>query len=145
MPPEYTIGYVMIAATVVLGAGFIYTALSARKGPDDYEPIHHAGYAVRRYWFVGVMCLGLIGFAFTLPHMANPQLTELFAAHAVQSGNDRGPIEPVADDHVASFIVEVFRLAAGIDGMAEQLRDLIVGPAWPLFVDLEAGDRRAGR
>lgn len=72
MPPEYIIGYVMLAATVVLGAGFIFTAVSARKGPDDYEPIHHVGYAVRRYWFVGLMCLGLIGFSFTLPHMANP-------------------------------------------------------------------------
>jgi cytochrome c oxidase subunit 2 len=72
VPPEYIIGYVMLAAIVVLGAGFIFTAVNARKGPGDYESIHHTGYAVRRYWFVGVMCLGLIGFAFTLPHMANP-------------------------------------------------------------------------
>lgn len=51
MPPEYIIGYVMLAATVALGAGFIFTAVNARKGPDDYEPVHHTGYAVRRYWF----------------------------------------------------------------------------------------------
>ncbi|MGH3847486.1 MAG: hypothetical protein ACRDS0_39630 [Pseudonocardiaceae bacterium] len=43
MPPEYIIGYVMLAAIVALGAGFIFTALSARKGPDDYEPTYHAG------------------------------------------------------------------------------------------------------
>lgn len=72
MPPQYIIGYVMLAAIVALGAGFIFTAVNARRGPDDYEPIHHGGYAVRRYWFVGLMCLGFIAFAFTLPHMANP-------------------------------------------------------------------------
>ena len=72
MPPEYIIGYVMLAAIVVLGSGFIFTALAARKGPDDYEPIHRAGYAVRRYWFVGLMCVGLTAFGFTLPHMPNP-------------------------------------------------------------------------
>ncbi|MGH9205753.1 MAG: cupredoxin domain-containing protein, partial [Acidimicrobiales bacterium] len=72
MPPEYIIGYVMLAAIVALGAGFIFTAINARKGPDDYEPIHHSGYAVRRYWFVGLMCIGLTAFGFTLPHMPNP-------------------------------------------------------------------------
>lgn len=72
MPPEYIIGYVMLAAIVVLGAGFIFTAMAARKGPDDYEPIHRSGYRVRRYWFVTLMCLGLIAFGFTLPHMATP-------------------------------------------------------------------------
>lgn len=71
MPPEYIIGYVMLAAIVVLGAGFIYTALAARKGPDDYERIHHTGYVVRKYWFVSLMCLGFIAFGFTLPHMPN--------------------------------------------------------------------------
>lgn len=72
MPPEYIIGYVMIAAAVVLAAGFIFTAFSARRGPDDYGTIHRNGYRVRRYWFVTLMCLGLIAFGFTLPHMANP-------------------------------------------------------------------------
>jgi cytochrome c oxidase subunit 2 len=72
MPPEYTTGYVMLAAIVVLGAGFLFTALSARKGPDDYELIHHNGYLFRRYWFVGLMCLGLMSFGFTLPHMPVP-------------------------------------------------------------------------
>lgn len=71
MPPEYAIGYVMLAAVVVLGAGFLFTAFAARKGPDDYEPIHRTGYVVRRYWFVGLMCLGLIALGFTLPHMPN--------------------------------------------------------------------------
>ncbi|MGH3231752.1 MAG: hypothetical protein ACRDOH_00420 [Streptosporangiaceae bacterium] len=66
MPPEYIIGYVTLAATVALGAGFIFTALNARKGPDDYEPVHHTGYAVGRYKFSDpgtytIRCLELCG------------------------------------------------------------------------------------
>ncbi|MGH3188352.1 MAG: hypothetical protein ACRDOL_13975 [Streptosporangiaceae bacterium] len=53
MPPEYIIGYVMLAAIVALGAGVVFTAVNARKGPDGYEPVHHGGYAVRRYKFSG--------------------------------------------------------------------------------------------
>lgn len=87
MSPEYIIGYVMLAAIVVLGAGFLFTAASARKGPDEYEPIHDTGYVVRRYWFVLLMCVGLIAFGFTLPHMANamfrkPALGTYMVVHA---------------------------------------------------------------
>ena len=79
MPPQYVAGYLFLAALVALGAGFLLNARAARNGPDDDEAIHHNGYKVRRYWFVGLMTLGLIALGLTLPHMPYP-LTRKVAA-----------------------------------------------------------------
>lgn len=72
MAPEYIVGYVFLAALVILGGGFFFTAISARHGPEDYEPIHHTGYVVRKYWFIGLMVVGLAALGFTIPQMPYP-------------------------------------------------------------------------
>lgn len=72
MAPEYIVGYIFLACAVVLGAGFIFTAMAARSGPDDYEPIHRTGYMVRRYWFIGLMVVGLVALGLTIPKMPYP-------------------------------------------------------------------------
>lgn len=90
MPAEYVTGYVFLAALVVLGAGFIFSAVTARHGPDEYEDIHHTGYIVRRYWFVGLMVLGLIALGLTLPKLPYPIARKPAAGVAVTVAHVQG-------------------------------------------------------
>ncbi|MGH3573246.1 MAG: hypothetical protein ACRDS0_30945 [Pseudonocardiaceae bacterium] len=72
MPTQYIVGYLFLAAAVVLGAGFVFVALSAGKGPASYESVTHTGYRIRRYWIGLVVVLALIALAFTIPRMPYP-------------------------------------------------------------------------
>jgi cytochrome c oxidase subunit II len=70
--PQHIAGYLFLAAAVVLGAGFVFVALSAGKGPASYESVTHTGYRIRRYWAGIVVVLALIAVALTIPHMPYP-------------------------------------------------------------------------
>jgi cytochrome c oxidase subunit 2 len=79
MAPQQIAGFVFLACLVVLAAGFISVAASAKHGPDDYEAVTHAGYRVRRYWFITLMIGGLVALGLTLPHMPYPLVRKVSA------------------------------------------------------------------
>lgn len=72
MAPEYGAGILFGIGAAVLGTAFIVIGRSARHGPVPYEAVSRIGYRIRRYWFVTVVCLGLLALGLTLPHMPYP-------------------------------------------------------------------------
>ncbi|MGH3422086.1 MAG: hypothetical protein ACRDOD_21125 [Streptosporangiaceae bacterium] len=72
MPVQYIAGFLFLAAAIVLGAGFLFVASRAAKGPDDFAAVTRTGYRIRRYWLVLVVVLALIALGFTIPHMPYP-------------------------------------------------------------------------
>lgn len=90
MAPQEIAGFLFLACLIVLAAGFITVAVTARRGPDDYEALTHTGYRVRRYWFVGVMVIGLVALGTTLPHMPYPLTRQVSANTPVTVVHVRG-------------------------------------------------------
>lgn len=72
MAREYIVGYIFVACAAALLIGFTITAILARRGPDEYEPIHDKGYLVSRYWFIGLMAIAVVTLGATLPFMPYP-------------------------------------------------------------------------
>jgi cytochrome c oxidase subunit 2 len=90
MAPQEIAGFLFLACLIVLAAGFITVAVTARRGPDDYEEITHTGYRIRRYWFVGLMVIGLVALGLTLPHMPYPLARQVSANTPVTVVHVRG-------------------------------------------------------
>lgn len=72
MAAQYVAGFLFLAAAVVLGAGFVYVATWAKKGPDTYESVSGPGYRIRRYWFLALVVLALVALGITIPRMPYP-------------------------------------------------------------------------
>lgn len=83
MAPQEIAGLLFLACLIALAAGFITVMVTARRGPDDYETLTHTGYRIRRYWFIGLMVIGLVALGLTLPHMPYPLTRQVSASTPV--------------------------------------------------------------
>lgn len=74
MPQQFVILILFLVVAVLLGAGFVISAVQARRGPDDYDGIHDTGHRLRRYWFVFLIVVVVGALGATLPHMPYPMV-----------------------------------------------------------------------
>ncbi|MBS1849238.1 MAG: hypothetical protein JST73_13265 [Actinobacteria bacterium] len=108
MPQQFVILTILLVCAVLLAVGFVVTARLARKGPDDYEPIHDTGYRIRRYWFVFLMVVAAGGLGYSIPHMPYPMTRKPSASAPVttvkvtahQFSWDVQPVDIVAHRHI---------------------------------------------
>lgn len=87
MPQQYVILTIFLVIAVIIIAGFVISALQARKGPDDYHDIHVKGYRIRRYWFIFLLVLLVGTLGATLPHLPYPMVTKPSAGTKVTTIN----------------------------------------------------------
>lgn len=90
MTQQFVILTIYLILAFLIAVAFIVTALQARKGPDDYEKIHHTGYRIRRYWFIFLLVVVVGGLGATLPHMPYPMVTKPASGTKVTTVNVHG-------------------------------------------------------